>query len=134
MIYHRSGPLDTQSPRPLTDAEQAILRHILSAPAPGAGELRGQIGAATVSKQWEPEGSPSIDISVPTEAPPAHVADGPVPIAAQVIGQDGDYLGELLVWVTGGRLSALEYSWVTDEPPTRLPDPSQVRLSVHLAR
>jgi hypothetical protein len=125
--------LDTQSSRPLSDAERAILWHILSAPAPGTSELRSQISAATVSKHWEPVGSPSVDISVPAETPLAHVADGPIPIAAQVIGTGGDYLGELLVWVTGGRISALEYSWVTDEPPTRLPDPSQIQLSVQAA-
>jgi hypothetical protein len=121
--------MDTQTGRPLTQAELAVLRHILSASFPGAAELRDQITAAKAARNWEPAGSPSIDISVPADAPPAAVPDGPVPVAAQVFDGGGDYLGELLVWVTGGRISGLEYSWITDQPPDRLPETTMIRLS-----
>jgi hypothetical protein len=84
---------------------------------------------ARVVKSWEPAGSPSIDIAVPESAPRAHIPDGPVPVAAHVIDGEGSYLGELLVWVAGGRVSALEYSWVTDEPPDKLPETSWIRVS-----
>lgn len=121
--------MDTQTGRPLSEAELAVLNHILSAPFPGAAELRSQLAAATVIRNWEPAGSPSIDIFVPAAQPTAPVPDGPVPVAAQVLDAAGDYLGELLLWVTDGRISGLEYSWVTDDPPARLPDTRLVRLT-----
>jgi hypothetical protein len=121
--------MDTQTGRPLSQEELAVLRHILSASFAGAAELRQQLTTATVSGNWEPAGSPSIDIAVPAESPSAHIADGPVPVAAQVIDGTGEYLGELLLWVTGGRLSALEYSWITDEPPSHLPALGMIHLA-----
>jgi hypothetical protein len=121
--------MDTQTSRPLTQAELAVLRHILSASFPGAAELRQQITAARAVGNWEPAGSPSIDISVPGDLPLAPVPDGPVPVAAQVFDDAGDYLGELLVWISGGRISGLEYSWITDEPPDRLPETGMIKLS-----
>jgi hypothetical protein len=121
--------MGTQTGRPLTEAERAVVRHILSAPFAGAQELRQQVAAATVVGNWEPAGSPSVDIAVPAGPPTAHLPDGPAPVAAQVVDANGDYLGELLLWVTGGRISGLEYSWVTDEAPDRLPEPSSIRLS-----
>src|SRR5215471_17166134 len=120
--------MDTQTGRPLSQAELAVLRYIVSAPFPGAAELRRQLEAAKVVRNWEPAGSPSVDIVVPADSPPAALPDGPAPVAAQVIDADGEYLGELLVWITGGRLSALEYSWVTDEPPDRLPETDWIKL------
>ena len=121
--------MDTQTGRPLNQDELAVLRHILSASFPGSSELRQQVAAAKVTRNWEPAGSPSVDIFVPADVPAAPLPDGPVPVAAQVIDGTGEYLGELLLWVTGGRLSGLEYSWVTDEPPARLPEPGMIRLS-----
>lgn len=121
--------MDTKAGRPLTEEERGVLHHILSAPFPGAAELREQIAAARVTKNWDPAGSPSIDIFVPADSPKAQVSDGPIPTAAQVVDAEGSYLGELIVWITGGRLSALEYSWVTDEPPARLPEVSWIRIA-----
>lgn len=37
-------------------------------------------------------------------------------------------MGEVLVWVGGGYLSAIEYAWVTDKTPDRLPDVSAMKL------
>lgn len=121
--------MDIQTGRPLNEVELAVLRHILSAPFAGAEQLRQQVAAATVVRNWEPAGSPSVDIAVPAGTPPAHLPDGPAPVAAQVVDADGDYLGELLLWVTDGRISGLEYSWITDEAPDRLPETSWIRLS-----
>jgi hypothetical protein len=121
--------MDTQTGRPLSEAELAVLRHILSAPFAGAGQLRQQLAVARVAGNWAPPGSPSIDIFVPAAGAAADVPDGPAPVAAQVIDGNGNYLGELLLWVTGGRISGLEYSWVTDEVPSRLPDTSWIQLT-----
>ncbi len=115
--------------RPLTDAERNVLLHMLSAPFPGAAELRAQIVHARVIKNWEPAGSPSIDVFVPAGSPRASIPDGLAPVTAQVIDREGSYLGELLLWVVGGKISALEYSWVTDESPDQLPETSWIRVS-----
>jgi hypothetical protein len=47
---------------------------------------------------------------------------------AEVRGPAGEYLGEVLVWIGGGYLSAIEYAWVTDETPDRLPGVSTMNL------
>ena len=114
--------------RPLTTAEINVLHRILSAEFIDADRLREQVGDAKVAKNWA-DNSPSIDIVVPESAERARLEDGPVPVAAHVADDSGEYLGELLIWVTDGRISALEYSWVTDDPPGELPDPRMIRLS-----
>jgi hypothetical protein len=38
-----------------------------------------------------------------------------------VINESGTTIGFLLLWIEAGRLSGLEYAWVTDESPTDLP-------------
>jgi hypothetical protein len=38
-------------------------------------------------------------------------------------------LGALMVWVSDGYISGLEYGWVTEEEPTDLPSAVQVRAS-----
>ncbi|WP_206311716.1 hypothetical protein [Streptomyces sp. DASNCL29] len=53
-----------------------------------------------------------------------------VPATGAVKNSSGELVGELLLWVSGGRLSALECSWYTDEAPTALPDPGDVTVAV----
>lgn len=125
----RSGSLSDEAGRPLSEAERDVLLHILSTPFPGAAELRRQVAMARVDRSWDPAGSPSVDISVPADSPRANLSDGPISAAAQVVDAHGEYQGELIVWVSDGRMSALEYSWVTDEPPARLPRTSDIRVS-----
>ena len=36
-------------------------------------------------------------------------------------------IGCLVLWTENGDLSDLEVGWVTDDPPTALPDPSRIR-------
>jgi hypothetical protein len=54
--------------------------------------------------------------------------DGPTPVEAWAYGSDAEVVGTLLVWVEDGRLSALEFGWVTDEMPTSLPSLDAVRV------
>jgi len=93
---------DARNRRPLNEGELAVLRHILPASFPGAGELRRQVAAAKVTRNWAPAGSPSVDILVPADVPAAGVSDGPGPVAAEVIVGTGVHLGALLLWVTDG--------------------------------
>jgi hypothetical protein len=113
----------------MDDLERRVMAHLLSAPFHGAAELREQLTVAKVQKEWEPEGSPSFDIAVPKNTRPAQISDGTAPVNAYVTDKEGSYLGELILWVTSGRLAGLEYAWVTDEPPSRLPQVSLIRVS-----
>jgi hypothetical protein len=67
----------------------------------------------------------SVDRSV---TPRSRFERGPLPGFAGVYGADGSAIGTLLVWVEDGYLSALEYAWVTDDAPDRLPEVTQVSL------
>lgn len=118
-------------PRALTALEREIVSAILTDECPAANELRAQLEVAQVSRRWPPLGSPSVDFDVPSAAPLAPVADGVLPISADVSNSDGCYIGELIVWVTGGRLSALEYAWVTDSMPRSLPPVEELVVRRH---
>lgn len=99
--------------RLLSDRERDILDLLLSVDFPGALELRKQ--AASVSAERE---GMIIDLIVSAESPRATVVNR-TPVEAMV---DGDgYNGGLLLFVDDGRLSALEYWWVTEEPPDVMP-------------
>ncbi|MEU6589403.1 hypothetical protein ABZ923_09240 [Streptomyces sp. NPDC046881] len=109
--------------------EQRVLSKLLSADFPGARELGSQVAEVRVTRRWGAE-SPSADLEVPSGTPGAPVADGLVPATGTVTDDAGELVGELLVWVSGGRLSALEFAWYGDTAPTELPDPDRVTVSV----
>lgn len=109
-----------QSKRPLTAGEHNLLVAIFSLDFPGSRELRNQLGAAFVIRNWS-GASPSIDIGVPVDAPRAPVGDGVLPINIDVHNSLGDYVGELIIWISNGALAAVEYAWITDDAPTELP-------------
>ncbi|MEU6667200.1 hypothetical protein [Streptomyces sp. NPDC046727] len=109
--------------------EQRVLSKLLSAEFPGARELRSQVAEVRVTHHWADE-SPSVDLEVPSGTPSAPVEDGVVPATGTVTDDAGELFGELLVWVSGGRLSALEFAWYGDTAPTALPDPDRVTVSV----
>lgn len=110
--------------RPLTEHERDVQLHLLSVPLDGVEALREQ---AMQAKAAGSDG-PSIDLVVSDSAPRAPLADGPLPITADVVDAHEQYVGELLLWIEDGRLSALEFAWVTDEPPTTLPPLSSIRV------
>jgi hypothetical protein len=111
--------------RPLAANERDILLKVLDARSfEGSEELRAQVLAAIVVG-----GRPTfLKFDVDPGAPPARCADGPIPVRAFVDDGGGEPVGELLVWVAGGRLSALEFGWVTDEEPTSFPTPDAVQF------
>ncbi|RPE31903.1 hypothetical protein [Kitasatospora cineracea] len=117
-------------PRPLNDAERAVLEYLLQADFAGASALRGQVGRAEVVATWG-AGSVSVDLRVRgLEQRPASQS-ALAPVGALVYGDRGEYVGELLLWTDGGTaLSALEYAWVTDEMPTSLPSVDRFRRTV----
>jgi hypothetical protein len=114
-------------PRNLSDAERDVLMFMLSADFVGANELRAQIPDCQVTAVWV-DGLPSVDLAVPDGADKAPVADGETPAGSEVRDSAGKYLGEVLIWVTDGCLSAIEYAWVTDDPPAELPAVTNLTL------
>ena len=110
--------------RSLSADEDAALRWILwLEDFPGVEELRAQIGhvRATLGRTSE------IDLEV-TNAVPAAVSDGFLSVAALVVDADEQPAGFITVWVNGGYLSGLEYSWFTERMPTEYPSPDRLRL------
>ncbi|MFI1837658.1 hypothetical protein [Streptomyces olivaceoviridis] len=120
---------DRPATRPLSPLEQRVLVKLLSAEFPGAQELRNQLAQTRVIRPWGSE-SPSVDLEVPPGVPEAAIEDGIIPATATVTDDSGELFGELLVWVSDGKLSALEFSWYGDTPPTELPDPGLVTVKV----
>ncbi|MCT2586649.1 hypothetical protein [Actinophytocola gossypii] len=116
--------MTTAPGRPLRDRERRVAAKILSAAA-GTDELVAQLPVARVRS-----GAVTfLNLAVPAEVPHASVPDGPLPVSAVVNDPDGHPLGEIIVWVEGGLLSALEYAWVTDEEPGEWPAPEHVSTS-----
>ncbi|WP_228566516.1 hypothetical protein [Nocardia sp. SYP-A9097] len=70
-----------------------------------------------------------MDLEVLAGAEAVRGMDGLLPVGAEVRDQSGEYIGEILVWVDGGYLSAIEYAWVSDDRPTVLPDPAALTVS-----
>ncbi|WP_433081598.1 hypothetical protein ACQP1P_46540 [Dactylosporangium sp. CA-052675] len=93
----------------------------------GVQELRSQIGVAAVVATWSP-GSASVDLRVAEGSRQSRRRNGCIPVDAAVHGDRGEYIGEILVWLDEGTLSALEYAWVTDEMPTMLPQIDRITM------
>jgi hypothetical protein len=114
----------TSLDRPLTPDEDAALRWILwLEDFPGAHELRAQVDHARAT--WGRTTELTIEVG---EAAPAPVADGLLPVRAWVVGKTEEPTGFIDVWVQGGFLHQLEYSWVTDDMPMEYPTPDRLRL------
>lgn len=104
--------------RVLNAREQAILEWLLSVDFPGVDALRQQARSAAA----EPDGL-IIDLVVDPDTTRARVLDR-VPVQAVVDGDGFD--GGLLLYVDDGRLSGIEYWWVTENPPEEMPPLSAV--------
>lgn len=73
--------------------------------------------------------SPSIVLELPADAPAADLLEPILPVDVRVYDKRGNYLGSLIVWLSNGRLSALEYAWITDTMPPSLPEVEMLRVS-----
>jgi hypothetical protein len=128
--HERSLKIVTAEGRPLTDLERHVLAHLLSVNFAGVNELREQVRLARVAHNWKPDGSPSFDIWLPPDVPVSSFDGNQAPIEAHVSAAEDPYIGEMILWINNGKISALEYSWVTDDPPTILPNPSSIHMSL----
>jgi hypothetical protein len=116
------------SDRPLSELETAVLTYLIkNTRSSEVDVLLSQLNNTTVI------GGPStfpklrVDHSRATS-----LKDGPLPIRAFVETDRGDFEGELIVWLTNGYLSEVEFAWVTDETPKELPNPQQLRITQDL--
>ncbi len=120
-------------PRALSEHERAVLALVLSAAGPGSEVLLAQLDRTRVVALWAP-GSVSVDLAVDGDGPRAPQCAGALPVDARVVDarvvdEFGEYVGELLVWISAdGTLAALEYAWIVDDSPTTLPFPECIQL------
>ena len=90
---------------------------------PGKQELLAQVPYVRVS------GGPITFLELVVDhaaVAPSPFQRGPVPGQCWVY-ESNDAVGPMIAWVNEGFLCALEFAWVTDDPPTKLPLSVQVR-------
>ena len=104
--------------RPLHATERAILELLLTADFPGVEELRAQARDVEADSDGL-----VVGLVARSDSPPARVITR-TPVQANVDGDGFD--GGLLLFVDNGKLSALEYWWVTEEVPDRFPPLSAI--------
>lgn len=117
------------TPRPMSSGERAVVELILANEFPGAAELRAQVDFVQVVAKWGVD-SPSVDLLVLEGSPRSPGVSGVIPVDATVMDESGSLFGEILLWATDGYLSAIEYAWYGDEPPSALPDIAMITIEV----
>jgi hypothetical protein len=112
-------------PRDLTLRERDLLSLLLDhASFDGARELAEQVARTRVAG-----GFPTLlDLDVPKTAPASRYKPRLIPLRALVHSPGGELLGEILVWVRDGYLSALEYAWYADDAPSEMPPLDNLRV------
>jgi hypothetical protein len=119
-LYGMNQPVE---PRPLDANETAILLRVVhQLEEPVARALETQVRQAMVSGGF----TTMVDLAVQPGVPPVDVPDGPLAVRTLHEG------GEVLVWITGGRVSALEYAWWTDDEPAGMPDAESLTIAPYL--
>jgi hypothetical protein len=109
----------------LDQVREVTLRVLREAPFRGQTELLAQVPLLQI------DGGPITFLGLVVDrsaAPRSDFGDGPAPGFAGVFGEDAAPMGTLLLWIKDGYLSALEYAWLTDEPPVELPKAEQIRF------
>jgi hypothetical protein len=118
--------------RPLTERENEILVFLLSAEFPGVEKLRQQAQTAQVIGRCEC-GCATINLGVDESLPVAdEIAQSNAVDAAGRPRSDDRPSPELILFVTGGRLSSIEIVWYGDAPIGEFPSPDQFERPVAL--
>ena len=117
------------STRPLNPTELAIVQTIYATLEDTQRQtLQAQLTGLVVTAAWAQD-SASVDIlpAVDAKPIPADLNDGILPVRA--IAYEGeDVAGEILLWITDGILSAIEYAYYLGDTPAHLPTPEQIRF------
>ena len=113
-------------PRPLSEREAEIIEFLVREHLSTATELLEQIPVA-----WAHRECPFVDIDVPEDAPRAGIRHrGPVEARNRNFDPEHPSWTHVLLWIDDGRLSALELSWVSDDPPKEWPAVDQLEVEV----
>jgi hypothetical protein len=127
VLSAQPGSTASASGEERTAAVRELLAHILLAREfDGQRDVLVQLGALRVV------GGPVtfVELSVDSAAPVSALPDGPLPIPVWVVDEHDHAVGTMVVWLAGGYLSALEYGWMTNEPPAALPRVERVRVEL----
>lgn len=118
-------------PRPLTNREASVLRVILARlPEEQHEVLDQQVPMLEVTAVWS-AGSASIETRLPSrnDAARSDIASGVLPVRAVVHeGDEGDVVGEILVWTEDGAVSGIEYAYYLGDVPSELPEPTRLEF------
>lgn len=107
----------------MSPEEAGAIQAIVSA----AGVRRGDAliedldGALVSNSPW------LLDVKTSETGKGSGLPDGPFPAQA-FVPSSAAYQGEIIIWLTDGHVSGLEYAWITDEPPTRWPRPDEMEI------
>lgn len=115
-----------QFPRALGDREAAVLEWVLSQRFMDADRLRAQAASAVATGRCAC-GCASIHLAVTQTPGLAARTPSPVPAQPQIVGDDGQPVGGVLLFLQDGWLSYLEaYSY--HEPIRRFPSTDRLEL------
>lgn len=115
---------ETQEWRSISPEVAAMITSIIAeSRLPGADNLLADLPEALMSPQtawiW--------GIKSPASSAATEFADGPFPARA-FVPSSAEYQGEVIIWISEGRVSGIEYAWVTDTMPTRWPRPDETEI------
>jgi hypothetical protein len=107
--------------------EQTRVRELIRAVLEAAGEFDGRSELLLQVDYVEATGSATwMNLTVRPGPAASSTRTNPIPGKCWAYDCEGEPIGSLVVWTTGGWLSDLELGWVSDVRPTELPDPSLV--------
>ncbi len=101
----------------MSPEEAGVVRSILSqADIRHSGPLIADLDGALVANEttW------ILDVKVSNKDEGADLPNEPFPAQA-FVPNSMEYQGEVIIWITDGHVSGLEYAWVSDNGPTRWP-------------
>jgi len=125
----QAGEVRFSEPRPLSASEAAILGVLLSPEFEGVDELRAQAGHAQVIGRCDC-GCPTVDLNVTREmaASCALTRNDRTPFEGVATGEDGEPVGDVMLFLADGYLKCLEYVPHGEVPPSDWPPVDQVGL------
>jgi hypothetical protein len=110
--------------RPMSQEEAGVIQAVVSA----AGIRRSDALIEDLNDAFVSNSTPWIlDVKVADTDEGSGLPDGPFPARA-FVPSNAAYQGEIIIWLTNGHVSGLEYAWISEEPPTRWPRPNEMEV------